>query len=152
MAKVKMGRWEVDAEELERQIEEATKRGEETLKTEPQASAVTYDQDTNRLIIELKNGATFIVPCDLIQGLRGANPDEIAEVELRPYGLALHWPKLDQDFSVAGLMAGVFGTKAWMAEMGRKGGRVTSEAKRASSRANGQKGGRPRKEAKRAKG
>ena len=51
----------------------------------------------------------------------------------------------DADFTVAGLVAGVFGTRAWMAELGRKGGSVTSEAKAAAVRENGKKGGRPRK-------
>jgi hypothetical protein len=46
---------------------------------------------------------------------------------------------------VAGLVAGVFGTRAWMAELGRKGGSVTSEAKASAVRENGKKGGRLRK-------
>jgi hypothetical protein len=70
---------------------------------------------------------------------------------MMPRGAALHWENLDQDFSVAGLLAGIFGTKAWMAELGRQGGSITSEAKRAAARANGQKGGRPRQDAKKQK-
>lgn len=148
MAKVKLGKFEVEESELERQHERAVRRGKERIATEPQASAVVYDRKSNRLIIDLKNGTTFIVPCDLIQGLRGAAPDKIAEVELLPRGAALHWEKLDVDISLAGLMFGLFGTKAWMAEIGRKGGSATSEAKAAAVRVNGRKGGRPRKEAK----
>lgn len=142
---VKMGRFEYSEKELKRQFAAATKRGKEAMRREPQARSATYDRATNRLIIELKNGATFIIPCDLIQGLRGADPDLIAEVELGPRGAALHWEKLDQDFSVAGLLAGLFGTKAWMAELGRLGGSRTSEAKAAAARINGARGGRPRK-------
>jgi hypothetical protein len=106
--------------------------------------SASYDRAANRLIVELKNGVTFMIPCDLIQGLRDASPDEIAEVEVMPRGMALHWEKLDQDFSVAGLMAGMFGNKAWMSELGRQGGSITSEAKAVASRENGRKGGRPR--------
>ena len=62
-------------------------------------------------------------------------------------GLHCYWEALRVDFSVAGLLAGVFGTRAWMAEVGRRGGRATTEAKAAAARANGAKGGRPKKSA-----
>jgi len=48
------------------------------------------------------------------------------------------------DFSLAGLMAGLFGTRVWMAEIGRSGGSATSQAKAAAARINEKKGGRPR--------
>jgi hypothetical protein len=41
----------------------------------------------------------------------------------------------------------VFGTEAWMRELGRAGGRSTSDAKAAAARENGRRGGRPRKDA-----
>lgn len=68
--------------------------------------------------------------------------EELAAVEIVGQGYALHWEALDVDLSLPGLMAGVFGTKTWMA---RRAGRATSAAKAAASRANGAKGGRPRK-------
>ncbi|MDQ3753480.1 MAG: DUF2442 domain-containing protein, partial [Acidobacteriota bacterium] len=89
MAKVKIGKWEIDEEELERQHSEAVRRGEERMATEPQAKSASYDRKTNRLIIEMENGSTFILPCQLLQGLAGAAPEDIAEVELLPYGNAL---------------------------------------------------------------
>ena len=110
-------KWEYTEEELQQMYEEATRRGEESLKTETQASSAQYDKATGRLVLELKNGATFIVPCDLIQGLRGASPELIAKVKLGPRGASLHWSKLDVDFSVGGLVQGRFGTKKWMEQM-----------------------------------
>lgn len=131
-------------EEFERQYAEAASRGEEAMKTEPRAKSARYDRASDRLVIELKNGATFIIPCKIIQGLRDADPDMIAEITLLPRGAALHWESLDVDFSVAGLLLGLFGNKAWMAELGRQGGLATSEAKAEAARENGRKGGRPR--------
>lgn len=145
MAKKKFGPYTYTEAEFNRMYDEATKRGKEALETEPRAVAARYDKKSNRMVIDLVNGATIAIPCDLIQGLSGASPADIAEVELTPFGLGLHWETLDQDFSVAGLVSGIFGTKAWMAELGRRGGVATSNAKAKASRANGKKGGRPKK-------
>ena len=68
----------------------------------------------------------------------------LAQVEILGTGYGLHWDALDADLSIPGLLAGLFGTKAFMA---RHAGRATSPAKAAAARANGAKGGRPRKTA-----
>ncbi len=142
-----MAKWKMNDEEFERQHGEAVRRGNEKMKTELQAELVRYDRAANRLVIDLKNGATFIVPCYLIQGLREADPDLIAEVELLPRGAALHWEKLDVDFSVTGLLAGLFGNNAWMSELARLGGGIQSGAKAVTVRETNREGGRPRKRA-----
>lgn len=144
MAKVKIGKWEVDEEELEQEFAEATKRGQEAIAREPQAKSAYCDQASNRIVVELKNGATLIVPCDLIQGLRGAAPEDIAEVELGPRGAALCWDTLNVDFSVKGLMEGRFGNKAWMAQLQREREKATSPSKTAATQASRKKGGHPR--------
>jgi hypothetical protein len=72
----------------------------------------------------------------------------LADVEIAGAGHALHWPQLDADFTVPGLLMGVFGTRAWMAsEFARRAGQAKSPAKAAAARANGRKGGRPRRKA-----
>jgi hypothetical protein len=132
-------------EEFERQFAKATKRGEQRLQKEPRAESAYYDTRHGRVVIELTNGCVFMFPADLAQGLRKASARELKEIEIMAHGVALRWPKLDADFTVAGLVSGIFGTRAWMAELGRRGGSVTSEAKAAAVRENGRKGGRPRK-------
>jgi len=125
-----MGKWKMSEEEFERQYAESTRRGKEALKIEPQARRANYDRSSNRLIVELKNGVVFIIPCDLLQGLRGAHPDDIAEVELMPRGAALHWEKLDADFSVGGLMRGIYGNKNWMESLRQENGKIAAQTRK----------------------
>jgi len=95
--------------------------------------------------VDLANGCAFTFPVDFVEGLHDADPKQLEEVEVSSAGFSLHWESLDVDFTVAGLMRGIFGTRRWMAELGRMGGSATSEAKARAARRNGLKGGRPRK-------
>ncbi len=114
------GKWFYSEEELEKMHEEAVKRGEERCRTELRVLSAKYDRKTNRLILELHNKSTFIVPCNLLQGLADAEPKLIAEVEIWSDGTALHWEKLDADFLVAPLLQGVFGGKTWMENLPKR--------------------------------
>ena len=90
---------------------------------EPRAKSARYDRRTNRIVVELRNGATFMFPAELAQGLAGASPKDLAEVKVTPSGAGLRWPNLDADFSLPNLLAGEFGSKSWMAKLGRNGRR-----------------------------
>lgn len=124
------------------EFEAATERGRLFRETHPHARDARYDARADRVIVELENGATFAFPPRLVEGLHDASPEQLAEVEVIGAGYGLHWEALDLDYTVPGLMNGIFGTAKWMAA---KAGRTTSEAKAAAARANGAKGGRPRK-------
>jgi hypothetical protein len=147
MAKVKVGAWEVEEEELERQHKAAKRRGKETALNEVQAKTAYYDAATERLVIELKNGIIFQLPRSLVQGLSDAPFEELARIRLGPRGASLHWETLDVDLSLSGLLMGVFGTRTWMAALGQKGGSARSIAKSMAARENGKKGGRPASQA-----
>lgn len=131
-------------EELERQYEHAVEAGRAADDTEPRALSARYDPQTGRVEVELRDGCLFAFPAERGQGLRGASPEDLSAVEVTPSGYGLRWEALDVDLAVPGLLAGVFGSRAWMRELGRAGGRRTSSAKAAASRENGRKGGRPR--------
>jgi len=130
------------AELTDAQIDAATERGRIARRNEPRAASARYDRRLGRVIVELTNGCTFTFPPHLGQGLERATADQLAAVEVLGAGYGLHWEALDVDLSIPGLLAGLFGTKAYMA---RHAGRATSPAKAAAARANGAKGGRPRK-------
>ncbi|WP_414041608.1 DUF2442 domain-containing protein [Acidithiobacillus sp. M4-SHS-6] len=110
------------------------------------AVAARYVRRTSRVVVKLDTDVQISFPTHLAEGLAGASPDDLSVIEISPSGLGLHWPKLDADLYVPGLLAGQFGSKRWMgAHLGAAGGRVRSRAKAVSSRENGHKGGRPRK-------
>ncbi|MGV0759679.1 DUF2442 domain-containing protein [Tistrella mobilis] len=132
------------AELTDAAIDAALERGRRAHAQEPRAAAVRYDRAAGRVIVDLENGCTFTFPPHLAQGLDGATEDQLAAVEILGKGYGLHWEELDVDLSLPGLMAGIFGTRTWMA---RRAGQATSAAKAAAARANGAKGGRPRKAA-----
>src|SRR6476469_794777 len=118
--------------EILAQLPAAEERGRIAAEMEPRATAAYYDTASGRVTIELTNGCVFAFPPSLAQGLGDATADELATVEILPGGESIYWECLDVGFSVPNLIAGSFGTRAWMREMGRAGGRVRSSAKAAA--------------------
>ncbi len=132
------------AEPTDAQVDAALERGRTARLHEPRAVAARYDRRSGRVVVELANGCTFAFPPHLAQGLEAATEEQLSQVEILGAGSGLHWEALDADLSTPGLLAGLFGTKAYLA---RQAGRATSPAKAAAARANGAKGGRPRRPA-----
>jgi hypothetical protein len=106
--------------ELERSYDAATKAGEESLASEPRAVSAHYDARKARLVIELTSGVVLMLPPALLLGLQDATTAQLAAVELIALGTGLHWEALDADLSVAGLAAGIYGSKAWLSRHGRR--------------------------------
>jgi hypothetical protein len=134
-------------DDLKAQIDRARAQGKILDETEPRAIDAWYEEETGRVFIELKTGVIVGFPYQKLQGLENATSQQLAEVDVTPTGYGLHWESLDVDLGVPQLMAGLFGTKAWMTELGRQGGKSRSDAKAQASRENGKRGGRPRKTA-----
>jgi len=64
--------------------------------------AVRFDEDT--LWVSLSDGRTIAAPLAWFPRLMEAAPEQPAQVELSKGGL--HWDALDEDISIAGLLAG----------------------------------------------
>jgi hypothetical protein len=134
------------ADVIDAQLKAAEARGREMLSNEPRALGAHFDPATGRVVVDLVNGCTYAFPARLVQDFQGASDDALAGVVVDGLGFNLHWPALDADLYVPALVAGIFGTRAWMKrELARAAGQATSPAKAAAARANGAKGGRPRK-------
>ena len=130
-------------DEIDQALENATKQGEIPLVT-----AVEYrsSPELDMLVLRLSDGRRHLVARENVEGLQGATPGQLAHVEILGGGTGLHWPELDFDLYVPALLQNVYGTRRWMAALGRRGGMVKSPVKRKSSQVNGLKGGRPRRE------
>jgi hypothetical protein len=144
MAKHKIARHKIATTEAE--IERAIERAK-SLQNEPRVTEVEYRPGVglDLLILKLSDGHRHMIPREDLQGLQSATKEQIARIEILGSGTGLHWPDLDVDLYVPGLLRGVYGNKKWMAEIGRRGGSVKSAAKKRAARVNGLKGGRPRR-------
>lgn len=129
------------------EFEAAEACGREKMKAEPRAMSARYDRETGRVVVELVNGCTYMFPVELAQELADEDDEALSDVVVDGAGFNLHWSGIGADLYVPALVAGVFGTRDWMAKKwARAAGSATSPAKAAASRANGVKGGRPRKQ------
>lgn len=131
----------------EREFKAAQMRGERT-RVESQAVAVSFDKAAGMINITMASGMHLMIPVMLIPDLIRAKQSDVADIEITSLGLGLHWPKLDVDLYIPGLINGQFSSKAAQAALlGAIGGKSRSAAKKKAAQKNGRKGGRPRKAA-----
>jgi len=69
------------------------------------AKSVEFDEAMMR--VAFTDGRVLCVPLAWFPTLRAATPEQRARYEISGGGIGLHWPDLDEDLSIAGLMAGV---------------------------------------------
>ena len=113
---------------VEREYKAAARRAAKADAVEPRAKSARYDRRSRRVIVDLRNGARFMFPPELAQGLAGADDQSLSNIQITPSGAGLSWPDLDADFSVPSLMAGIFGSRQWMRELKRRRGAAEQKA------------------------
>jgi len=112
----------------------------------PAAVAVRYDQRIERVVITLASKLEIAFAPGDVQALAHAAPASLAEAQISPSGLGIHFPLLDADLYLPALLEGFLGSQRWVASNnGKKGGQARSSAKSKAARENGKLGGRPRK-------
>ena len=72
--------------------------------THPLAQSVEFTADD--LIVSLVDGRKVIVPFVWFPRLAGATKVQLENYELIGDGEGIHWPEIDEDFSVARLLRG----------------------------------------------
>jgi len=70
------------------------------------AAAVEFDEDM--MHVTLTDGRVLSVPLAWFPSLSQATPEQRQNCEIGAGGRGLHWEELDEDLSVAGLMAGAY--------------------------------------------
>lgn len=127
-------------------INDANARGQKVLAHTPTAVTARYDRRVGRVVITLSTGLEIGFKPHDAQGLEAARPAQLADIEISPSGLGLHFPQLDADLYLPALLQGFLGSRQWMAQaMGKVGGKAVTPEKADAARANGRLGGRPRK-------
>jgi hypothetical protein len=121
----------------DQEIERAVARAKALEPFRLRALAARYRPDDDVIVVDMA------IPRKALEGLEHATPDQLANVQIEGPGTGLHWPDLDVDHYIPGIFEGVFGTRRWMSEIGRRGGSQQSPAKTRAARANGRRGGRP---------
>ena len=128
------------------EIADANKRASERQDKTPTAVKAWYDRDRGQIVVDLSTDFSIMFKPKAAQELQHATPAQLAKIEITPSGFGLHFPSIDADIYLPGLLEGNLGSRHWMAsQLGKAGGRVKTRAKVAASRKNGKLGGRPRK-------
>jgi hypothetical protein len=116
----------------------------------PRAVSARYEAKNRRIVIHLRSKLIVSFSPGDVEGLEHARPSQLNEIEISPSGFGIHFPAVDADLYVPGLLEGFLGSKKWMASrLGQLGGQSRSKPKKIASRANGKLGGRPGKAVKR---
>lgn len=77
-----------------------------TVEAEPSAFAESVRVTDDRLVVALRDGREISVPLSWYPRLSHGESQEHQKWELIGRGMGIHWPDLDEDISVEGLLAG----------------------------------------------
>jgi hypothetical protein len=107
-----------------------------------ETAAATNVRVTDRdLVVELRDGRVVSVPLAWYPRLAEGSPGERRRWELLGPGIGIHWPDLDEDISVDGLLQGVpsgespASLKAWRATRKRPANQALQPTSRARHKA-----------------
>ena len=78
-----------------------------TLKTNLDARAVDVTVSEHELIVRLTDGRNLSVPLAWFPRLLHATPLQRSVWQLLGHGEGIHWPEIDEDISVEGLLLGI---------------------------------------------
>ncbi len=76
---------------------------------ELQTRAVKAFMDAGFVCIRLEDGREIRFPASKNRRLREATPAQLANIEIICNGTGLHWPDLDEDLSILGILEGRLG-------------------------------------------
>jgi hypothetical protein len=80
----------------------------------PRISALRVTDDA--IVADLSDGRTVSVPLAWSWRLSDATPEQRSRFELIGSGLGAHWPDIDEDISVAGMLHGIPASRPHLAK------------------------------------
>jgi hypothetical protein len=93
---------------------EAEERGRIRELTFPYAVAASYDESNGTVTVKLNRGFSVSFHKNRSQTLHKATNEQLRDIEV--HSTSIFFPKLDDGFSVEGMLAGRFGTRRWERE------------------------------------
>lgn len=77
---------------------------EQAVEMYPLAEQVEFTED--ELVVWLADGRTITIPIVWFPRLAGATAEQLRKYEILGDGEGIHWPDIDEDLSVEGLLLG----------------------------------------------
>jgi hypothetical protein len=73
-----------------------------SLASHPRARSIDFIADA--FVVHLQDGRSLTVPLEWFPRLRDATPEQRSHYEMSGRGYGIHWPDIDEDISVPGLL------------------------------------------------
>jgi hypothetical protein len=86
----------------------------------PAAISATYNEPLDAIVVVMEGGRRLLLPRLELQDLENATPAQLSEIEIHA-GVGLGWPQLDVDHYLPYLLAGQYGSNAWMRSLESRG-------------------------------
>src|SRR5258708_35163658 len=123
----------------------ANQRARDLQASIPRVVSAHYNRKSGHIVIHLSSKLILSFSPHDAQGLRNARPSQLDAIEISPSGFGIHFPKLDADIYIPGLLEGFLGSKKWMAaRLGPMGGQSRRAVARGPSSAKRSLAGPPR--------
>ena len=114
---------EIDAVVLTAEQEadiDAAMRNARDPEDEDVAVSARFDVPSRMLHVELKTGQRISAAQEDLQDIYGANPADLAEVEILGPGTGLHFERAMEGVHVGALRQGIYGNERWMAGLAQR--------------------------------
>lgn len=86
----------------------------------PRVLSARYDAPSQLVVLQLSNGVRFGISAEKLEGVASADDERRAVVTISESANAIEFPQISERFSVAELLTGVFGSRAWLTELERR--------------------------------
>ena len=81
----------------------------------PRAISARYDSKTRLIVVHLSSKLIISFSPHDVEGLENARPSQLKKIQISPTGRGIHFPAIDADIYIPGLLLGLMGSRKWMA-------------------------------------